>query len=235
MATHDLNADQLKWWEVKADIAFIFSFNWNTTNQLREAITMFLSARLNHLACQASKMLAESGSHSTKMLLAANPNSPCELLDYLTEVADINVVIRVAENVSTSPLTLEKLSNHESSSVRRAVAENTNTPEACLMKLAHDDDADVRYCMAEDPNLPASVLYVLTQDENPYVSLRTRKTLSRLLSNAIIISHQQVEGSSSMEIQTQRYEGLFAHAVIAEIQAMYDLQEMTGCPCQTTS
>lgn len=237
MATNELNCDQLMtWWEPKADVAFLFSFNWKTVNQLREAITMFFSARLHSLAYQASKMLTETGSHRTKLLLASNPESPCELLEYLTYIGEADVAIRVAENSSTNSRTLERLSCSSSPAIRRAVADNSNTPETCLLKLARDEDPDVRYCLAENPNLPVSVLYVLIQDENPYVSLRTRKTLSRLLSTAILTSEPHIEESIPAKLETRAYDGMFAREVIAEIQAMYDTYQAHGTPgCQQTS
>lgn len=237
MSASELNCDQLMtWWEPKADIAFIFSFNWKTVGQLREAITMFLSARLHALACQASRMLTDNGSHRTKLLLASNPESPCELLEYLTYIGEADVALRVAENSSTNSRTLERLSCSPSPAIRGAVADNSNTPESCLLKLARDEDPDVRYCLAENPNLPVSVLYVLIQDENPYVSLRTRKTLSRLLSNAILTSEQHVEENSPARLEHQAYDGMFAREVVAELQAMYDSYQAHGTPgCQHTS
>lgn len=237
MSTTELNCDQLMaWWEPKADIAFIFAFNWKTVNQLREAITMFLSARMHALAVQASRMLSETGSQRTKLLLASNPESPSELLDYLTYISDLDVALRVAENSATAAKTLENLSCSANSAIRAAVADNANTPESCLLKLARDENPDVRYCLAENPNLPVSVLYVLIQDENPYVSLRTRKTLSRLLSNAVSNSDQPVKESSPTPLQKQPYEGVFAREVIAELQAMYDSFQAHGTPgCQQTS
>jgi hypothetical protein len=234
MATQDVNCDQLMtWWELKADIAFIFSFNWTTVGELREAIAMFLSARLHHLACQASEKLAENGSRSTKLLLASNPSSPDELLDYLTEIGSTEITIRVAENSACGARTLERLSGHPCSSVRRAVAENRNTKEACLLKLAHDPDADIRFCMAENPHLPLSVLNLLMQDENPYVSQRTRKTVARLLDNATALPNEPKEVSSKT-LEIKPYDGMFARELMAEIQAIYDScpSEISDCTYQ---
>ena len=237
MATNDLRFDQLlAWWEPRADIAFIFSFNWKTINQLREAITMFLSARLHALAFQASKKLTESGSRATKLLLASNPESPGELLDYLTVIGDTQIVVRVAENSSTSQRTLEKLSGHTCPAVRCAVADNTNTSEVCLLSLAQDEDADVRYCLAENPNLPINVLYVLLKDENPYVSLRATTTLNRRLSNTIESSPKQLKRTPAARLQAHPYDGIFAREVITEIQAMYDAYQAAELPeCQPNS
>jgi hypothetical protein len=233
MATQDLNCDQLMtWWELKADIAFIFSFNWTTTSQLREAIAMFLSARLYHLARQASERLAQSGSRSTKLLLASNPSSPGELLDYLTEIGSTEITVRVAENSACGSGTLERLSSHACSAVRRAVAENRNTREACLLKLACDPDPDIRFCMAENPHLPIPVLNLLMQDENPYVSQRTRKTLARLLDHAVAVQIQTQEESSDV-LEIKPYDGVFAREVMAEIKAIYDTcpAEIQDCTC----
>lgn len=213
MVTQHAKGDQLlSWWELKADIGFILSFNWRHAEQLKEAITMFLSARLNHLACQASKMLAECGSHSTKMLLASNPQSPAELLEYLTEISTEDILLRIAENSSTSALTLEKLAYHSSSNVRQAVAENSNTPESCLFQLASDEAADIRYCLAENPRVPFSVLYLLTDDENPYIGARARKTLGQLLSDR--------REPLRTRIRLCRDDNQLAQEIIAEIQRM---------------
>ena len=188
----------LNWWEPKSDISFIFRFNWRSLQQLREAVTLFLSARLHGVSQRALKSVSETGCNRLKGLVASNPESPSDMLDYLTHVSPIGVLVRVAENPNTSSQTLSRLAQHEDSEVRMAVAENANCPALCMEKLAEDPCSDVRYRLAENPHAPLTVLYKALKDENPYVSQRARKTLARILTNTISVSAHLMNTESEM-------------------------------------
>lgn len=178
----------LHWWEPKSDVSFIFNFHWRSLQQLREAITIFLSARLHAVCRRATDAIAKTGCPRLKTLMASNPQSPSELLDYLAEVSPAAILVRIAENPNTGSATLSRLAFHVDSEVRSAVADNANTPESCFKLLLRDESPDVRFRIAENPITPVASLYNLLKDENPYVSHRARQTLSRILSNTITMS-----------------------------------------------
>lgn len=176
----------LNWWEPKADVSFIFNFNWRSLQQLREAISIFLCSRLHKAAQRGTIAITETGCPRMKDMLASNPNTPGDLLDFLCQVSPRQTLIRVAENPSASKDTLTRLCFHEDAEVRAAVADNPNTPECCYKRLMSDESADVRYQLAENSHTPATILYSLFRDENPYVSHRARQTLGRILSETIL-------------------------------------------------
>jgi len=181
-----LNIDSeelLHWWEPKGDASFIMKFNWQSLEQLKEAVTVFLSSRIYAMAQRSAIAISENGCPRLQAMLASNPDSPADLLDFLVEVACNSVVVRVAENSSASKDTLSRLAFHEDPEVRSAVADNRNTPESCFKRLAIDESGDVRYRVAENPHAPLASLYTLLRDENAFVSQRARQTLSRILGN----------------------------------------------------
>jgi len=121
----------------------------------------------------------------TKFAMAVNPNTPAKVLAELAETAPDCVLERIAENPRCSADTLSRLAAHCSASVRVAVAENTNTVLDVLLGLVQDECVDVRYSIAENHSMPFGILESLVDDENPYVSMRARKTLSRLVENNV--------------------------------------------------
>ncbi len=183
----------LHWWEPKSDISFIFDFNWRSLQQLREAITMFLTARLVSVARRATIAVTESGCPRLKSMLASNPRTPADMLDFLSNVSPVDILLRVAENPSSGKDTLSRLAFHEDPEVRAAVSENPNTPESCFKRLASDESVDVRYRLAENPHSPAAALYNLLKDENPYVAQRARQTLSRILGASVLETARTLE------------------------------------------
>ncbi len=206
----------LNWWEPKSDISFIFKFNWRSLQQLREAVTLFLSARLHSVSQRALRSVSETGCNRLKGMIASNPETPADMLEYLTHVSPVGVIVRVAENPNTASYTLSRLAQHEDSEVRCAVAENTNCPSNCVEDLAGDECSDVRYLLAENPHAPLSVLYRALKDENPYVSHRARKTLARILTNTISISAQMMTAESGLNkdiLEDKR----FAEHLMAEL------------------
>jgi hypothetical protein len=132
-------------------------------------------------------------------MLASNPSTPADLLDFLCQVSQKETLIRVAENPSASKDTLVKLCFHEDSEVRAAVADNPNAPESCFKRLMNDESADVRYCLAENSHTPPTVLYGLLRDENPYVCHRARQTLGRILSETIIETNKLMAPSTELK------------------------------------
>ena len=183
----------LHWWEPKTDISFIFNFNWRSLHQLRDAITIFLSARLHAVANRAAESIRETGCPQLKSMIASNPQTPADLLDFLSIVSHPSVLIRIAENPQTGKDTLSRLAFHDNSEVRCAVVDNSNTPESCYKRLSSDESVDVRYRLAENPHAPLTSLYNLLKDENPYVSHRARMTLTRIINNTLALSQQLLE------------------------------------------
>ncbi|MBX9686189.1 MAG: hypothetical protein K2X27_05775 [Candidatus Obscuribacterales bacterium] len=198
----------LHWWEPKTDISFIFNFNWRSLQQLREAITIFLSARLNNVAKRAAVAITETGCPHLKCMMASNPHTPADLLDFLSEVSCPSILERIAENPSTAKDTLSRLAFHPDPDVRSAVAENNNTPETCFKRLIHDESADVRYRIAENPFAPVTSLYTLLRDENPYVANRAKQTLARILINTIADQPDDLRHSQEQALRTD----LLAHS-----------------------
>jgi hypothetical protein len=93
---------------------------------------------------------------------------------------DKRALERMAVDLTTPVVVLERLAVHPDADVRAAVAENENTPLYTIWALAKDEDADVRYQLAENHNLPLALIRSLTNDENPYVASRAQKTYDRL-------------------------------------------------------
>lgn len=189
----------LNWWEPKADVSFIFNYNWRSLQQLREAITIFLCSRLHKAAQRSTLAISETGCPRLKDMLASNPNTPADLLDFLCNVSSKQTLIRIAENPSTNKDTLTKLCFNEDAEVRAAVADNANAPECCFKRLMNDESADVRYCLAENSHTPATILYSLLRDENPYVNHRARQTLGRILTETIIETNKLMTPASELK------------------------------------
>lgn len=185
--------DLLHWWEPKTDVSFIFNFSWHSLQQLREAITIFLSARLYAVSQRANRAIIETGCPRLKMMIASNPDTPADMLDFLVQVSPVAVIARIAENPNAGRNTLTRLAFHPDPTVRSAVADNPNTPESCFKRLTSDESVDVRFRIAENPQAPVSSLNALLRDENPYVSNRAHQTLARLLTNAFAIKVREVE------------------------------------------
>jgi hypothetical protein len=130
---------------------------------------------------EEAESFAETHSHTTflRFMMATYPETPAEVLEYLSSFDDCELLIRIAENPQTPPRTLQTLAAHENSEVRLAVADNKETPLPILLQMLGGADVDIRYRMAENPALPAKMLNQLTEDENAYVASRARRTLMR--------------------------------------------------------
>jgi hypothetical protein len=114
-----------------------------------------------------------------RWLIATHPDSPAAVLDFLANIDNEQLLIRVAENPQTDTATLLRLAKSQYASVRIAVADHANTPIHVIKMLVRDEAVDVRYALAENPALPASLLTELSNDENAYVMMRAKRTLTR--------------------------------------------------------
>lgn len=168
-------------------LSFIDSYRWPTMYHKSKAIQVVFAA----LGQVSSDRLFASTAHPGEdeleikrgqealRMIASNPHSPIELLEFLGRHAPDSVQELVAENPSTPADTLRILSLSDSPAVRAAVAENGNTPRSTLWALVYDQSIDVRYRLAENPHIPPRMLGTLAEDENPYVSHRAQRTIKR--------------------------------------------------------
>lgn len=215
----------LHWWEPKTDLSFIFNFNWSSLQELREAITIFLSSRLHSVAQRAAQAITETGCPRLKCTLASNPQTPADMLDYLCLVSPLKVIIRIAENPGASRDTLSRLAFHSDSEVRSAVADNPSTPESCFKRLMNDESVDVRFRIAENPSAPLASLYALIKDDNPYVSNRAKQTLSRIINETIAVSSKMMESETELRPDLVRE----ANPTRLSKQVIEELNQICGC------
>ncbi|MFC1684923.1 HEAT repeat domain-containing protein [Pseudomonadota bacterium] len=82
---------------------------------------------------------------------------------------DHDIMMRIAENRSSSPALLRKLSRDKYLSVRYRVAANTSTPEDILIDLSSDSEWVVRAWLATNPSASLDILELLKTDENEFV------------------------------------------------------------------
>jgi hypothetical protein len=182
----------------REDIAFIVCFNWKTIDRLKEAVQVYLSSRLdegNDCTSKSGRISKTGATHldasdmfSVRLIIAGNPLTPPNVLDYLAKrsMRFPTLLERIADNPNTSKRTLRQLACHPAASVRAAVAENVTAPAEALEILVTDDDIDVRYRLAENPNVQMAILESLTEDSNPYVAERARRTINRLTAQAVV-------------------------------------------------
>lgn len=121
-----------------------------------------------------------------RLLMAANPQTPPDVLTALADGAQARLLRKIAEHPRTPASTLAKLARHPDMDVRAAVAENLNTPIELLWLLVDDESPDVRYTLSESYHLPPEMLNVLAQDENPFVAYRAKQTLMRVRGAEVI-------------------------------------------------
>ena len=112
--------------------------------------------------------------------LAGNPAAPLDQLWKLAVDADESVRRRVAENPAAGEHLLRLLYIDQSADVRIAVAENPSCPQDLIQHLVNDKNDDVRFAIAENPNVALEVLAALSEAENPFVSERAKRTISRI-------------------------------------------------------
>jgi 3-methyladenine DNA glycosylase AlkC len=113
--------------------------------------------------------LSEDDDTTVGRWVAANPNTPLNVLSVLANDAADYIREGVASNPSTPPDALRVLANDEDRYVRQKVAANPNTPLDVLHVLSKDKDSYVRQGVAENPNTPLDVLRLLAKDKDSYV------------------------------------------------------------------
>ena len=86
----------------------------------------------------------------------------------------------VAENPRTPHDILNFLARDKDTDVRLALSENKRVGTDTLLILIQDDNVDVRFGVAENHQMPDEILLALAMDENPYVRCRAIKTIARL-------------------------------------------------------
>lgn len=182
----DLSDDEI-------DLAFSIYFTWGYPDFVREAFRVLEAVSENpidpnkNLSWRELRLaLEEADSPRIRYMVAGNPSTRNNVLNFLAKQPDATVARRVAENPNVHGSTLVFLARHEVATVRLAVAENATAPECVLLTLARDEDADIRYAMAENHNSPLSVLEVLSADENPFVSVRADQTLRSLTPTEVV-------------------------------------------------
>jgi len=117
---------------------------------------------------------------NTEYLAAGNHTTSRDDLALLAHSREPRVRGRVAENPSCPTTALQALAEDEHPDVRSNVAGNPKATFPMLRQLAKDFCLNVRYTLAEDHNLPRPLLKMLSRDDNPYVSMRAKRTLDRL-------------------------------------------------------
>ena len=116
-----------------------------------------------------------------RLLVVTNPNTPARVLHEIARDEErVTILERIAEHPRCPADLMLRLVAHESPQVRAALIENPNLPEELLDILARDQSVDVRYTLAESYHIGLHRLRCLCDDDNPYVSYRARRTISRL-------------------------------------------------------
>ena len=112
--------------------------------------------------------------------IASNSNTPPYILHNISrlyEVCDI-IDVSLAANPNTPEEVLRDILTEYSDSIVEALAENPSTPEDVLMEIATDPTysySDARYLMAKSKTTPTSVLQVLAKDSDKEVAELVRK------------------------------------------------------------
>ncbi len=168
------------------DLDFIVNYNWPSPKHMKEAIKIFLCARLDGNESQSFMRFDGELTEEVKEVqirLASNPLTNEEVLDYLAKAGDEQVCERVGLNPRCPASALLSLAKHPEPEVRISVCEHPVCPVSALYALAKDQHPDVRLRLAENPNLPVSILNELAEDENPFVQARAIETIRRSKTN----------------------------------------------------
>jgi hypothetical protein len=178
------------------ELAFSVHFTWGYPDYVRQAFNLVLEtnekwqsftleSKLNWQ--QLRRLLEDADSERIRYIVAGNPNTPQNVLDFLARGRNHRVAMRVAEHPRTHSATLCRLAKHEHHQVRMAVAEHPAIAPETLEELASDEHADVRYVIAESFATAEAILEKLSHDENPYVSARASKTLAGMRQVAVAV------------------------------------------------
>jgi hypothetical protein len=179
------------------ELSHSLHFSWGYPDYIRQSFKVLQRLQCEFIPVdhkkeltwgQLRKALETADSESARFLVAGSPDTPPNVLDYLSGGPEVGVARRVAEHHNVHVSTLTRLSKHGDASVRMAVSENKRTPEGVLLALTRDPNPDVRYVMAENPAMLRSIIEVLCTDENPYVCDRARATLNRLTKGEVLVA-----------------------------------------------
>ncbi len=173
-------------------VVYIFSYS-----TFAKSSPDFTKARLS-IACIAAVALSLLGtvrcaSYFSQQHILAEASSPQTTPSILLELYrgaaspyDHQIMMRLAENSSSSSNLLRDLSKDQNTSVRTRVAGNPNTPLDVLENLSDDEAWVVRSSLPPNRSTPNSILEKLASDKNATVRenarfyLETRKSVKSL-------------------------------------------------------
>lgn len=119
--------------------------------------------------------MAEDTDYKVRIQVAANPETPIEILLKLAKDKDANVRFAVAKNqniifnLDTPAETLQKLSAIKDKKIAISIARHPNTSSKVLNKLAKNTDRKVRLVVAKNNNSSLELLEKLSNDSNKLV------------------------------------------------------------------
>lgn len=172
----DIDIELEQQFDLNEESEFDYYLMWEWPEHIENALRRMLWISLVE---SAEGNTTQTHTTYVRWLIATHPDSPSAVLDYLANIDNEQLLVRIAENPQASTPTLARLAESLYSSVRIAVADNANTPIHVVKGLINDSAIDVRYSMAENPALPASLLTELSTDENAYVAVRAARTMAR--------------------------------------------------------
>jgi hypothetical protein len=181
---------------------FDYYLQWQWPDHIETALRRMMWTALVELAEDPGS--TQTHTAFVRMQMASHPETPKEVLQFLSTFRDERLDVRIAENPQASAFTLTGLATSPERSVKIAVAEHPNTPPETIAILAEDADLDLRYAMAENPHLSTAILEKLGTDENPFVASRAQKTLARrnpaLVKQVSFSQRRQVQAFPSRRI-----------------------------------
>lgn len=139
--------------------------------------------------------LSRESSRSLRKLIAGNPNTPVEVLEYLGQDY-------VEEIISNPIFDILLLENPNSKFLKICLACSSNTSIEILEKLSCDDDYTIRAKVAENNTIDDSLLAKLAKDENYYVIESVLKNKNVFLNTLKILTNNFVA------------KGFFSHKII---------------------
>ncbi len=107
----------------------------------------------------------KSGLDLVKWEIATNVNTPPGILSEFAESQDLDILIAVANNQSSTKKILEKLSFYPDDEVKHCVASNPNSPKHVLDELIKDPSVSVRRGLALNLNIPEDISLKLAKDQ----------------------------------------------------------------------
>jgi hypothetical protein len=106
-----------------------------------------------------------------KVALAADPNTPLEVLEELAKTNEEGVRSSLVSNPNIPEKLLKVLSRDSSWGVRREVAANPKTPINLLKALAIDDVWGIRRKVAQNPNATEQILVKIWKYEKSHKNI----------------------------------------------------------------